>query len=158
MDTPEVRNRRQRIDDANAALSRAHSNQADAEAKAMRMSSDTARAEMRVIEATKEVDAARVQLAEALAYEDIAVANPPVVEDPNLAFLDELDRDLNGKSREYALTRVTEADQHRLSVIIRSGSPLTNRAGALLNFLAGHVASGAESDAIIGNAAQTALV
>ena len=73
MDTTETRSRRQRIDDANVALSRAHSNQADAEAKAMRLSSDASRSELRVIDATREVDAARAQLAAALDYEELAV-------------------------------------------------------------------------------------
>lgn len=95
------------------------------------------------------VNAARDKLVEA--------RTPPAATlDPDAAFMDALDRDLHGKSREYALTRVTESDRERLTEMVRKQTPEAYRAETLLVFLAG--ARIAESDAIIGPAAQTALV
>lgn len=86
MDTkPDTRNRRQRIDDASAALSRAHSDQADAEAREMRTAADAEIAKQRTIDCTKATDAARQGLAEALSYQD-----PPPGGAPNGQAADDL--------------------------------------------------------------------
>lgn len=83
------------------------------------------------------VNAARDKLVEA--------RTPPAVAlDPDAAFMDALDRDLHGKNREYALTRVTESDRERLMDIARKDSAAANRAAMLVAFLAGEVASGGE--------------
>lgn len=68
--TTEPLNRRQRVDAAEAALTRAHQTLGDSEARQMRLEADVEIARARTIEATKAVDMARGAFFEALAYQD----------------------------------------------------------------------------------------
>lgn len=90
------------------------------------------------------VNAARDKLVEARTPAPAAEA----VAHPDIDFLDAIDLDLNGKSRDFALDRVTEADQQRLAEIVRKASPHSHRAELILAFLAGAVATGGEVKAL----------
>jgi len=135
----DARNRRQRVDDAQIALDRAHADLATQKGKAMRLLSEVGDQNTRVENCAQVIGKAEEDMQNALAYQD----PPPPLPSPAAApresdadLLHRVEQAIDGKTPLEAREILTNADLKHLQTIVRWRADTTDagRAQKILDF------------------------